>query len=221
MSFGVSHPADVSSPAAACEVVWADGRFVTRFPVRYQGVEIEVHLQLAGEHNRMNALAAIAASVAAGGELADAEQGLAMLEPVAGRLCPMVGPGGARVIDDSYNANPDSVLAALGVLAAAPGRRTLVLGDLAELGGGVRELHRQLGQHASDHGIERLMTIGEYSRQAGLAFAGEHHHFADQASLIDQLMVGLSAEDSVLVKGSRSAHMERVVERLREEGGAC
>ena len=221
MRFGVSHPADVSSPAAACELVWADGRFVTRFPVRYQGDEIEVRLQLAGEHNRMNALAAIAASLAAGGGLQDAQQGLAQLKPVKGRLCPLVGPGGARVIDDSYNANPDSVLAALEVLAAAPGRRTLVLGDLAELGEGVHELHRQLGRSASEYGIDRLMTIGEHSRQAGFAFAGEHHHYTDQAALAEELLANISEEDSVLVKGSRSARMERVVDRLCQEGVAC
>ena len=96
----------------------------------------------------MNALAAITASLAAGASLADAEA-LAELEPVAGRLCPMVGPNGARLIDDSYNANPDSVIAALGVLSAAPGRRTLVLGDLAELGAGAQQLHRQIGEQGS------------------------------------------------------------------------
>ncbi|MCW9079687.1 MAG: UDP-N-acetylmuramoyl-tripeptide--D-alanyl-D-alanine ligase [Gammaproteobacteria bacterium] len=221
MTFGVAAPADVSSPAPAYEVVWRGGIFHARFPVVCAQGEIEVHLQLAGEHNRMNALAAIAASLAAGADLADAQQALAGLEPVAGRLCPVAGPGGARVIDDSYNANPDSVVAALRVLSAAPGRRTLVLGDLAELGTQAQQLHRELGERAAEFGIDRLLTIGEFSRHAGLSFSGEHRHYTDHSALADELMKDLSEEDSVLVKGSRAAHMEDVVERLRAREIAC
>ncbi len=221
ISFGVSHPADVSSPAAACELIWSDGRFATRFPVRCQGTEVEVHLQLAGEHNRMNALAAIAAAVAAGADLEDAQQGLATLEPVAGRLCPLVGPRGARVIDDSYNANPDSVLAALRVLAAAPGRRTLVLGDLAELGDDAVQLHRQLGERAAAMGVDRLLTIGPLSQHAGAAFSAEHRHYTERERLVGDLQTGLSAEDSVLIKGSRSAGMDQVVRQLHDAEVAC
>ena len=221
LTFGVAEPADVSSPAAAYEVVWHGNHFQARFPVICEQGEIEVRLRLAGEHNRMNALAAIAASLAVGADLADAEQALAGLEPVAGRLCPLVGPGGARVIDDSYNANPDSVIAALRVLSAAPGRRTLVLGDLAELGGEAQRLHRQLGERATEFGIERLLTTGEFSRYAGLSFAGEHRHYTDHAALADDLMKDLSEEDSVLVKGSRSARMEDVIDRLCVGEVAC
>jgi UDP-N-acetylmuramoyl-tripeptide--D-alanyl-D-alanine ligase len=220
LSFGVSDSADVSSPAAAYQVVWHDGRFQARFPVICAQGEVEVRLQLAGEHNRMNALAAIAASLAAGAGLSDAEA-LAELEPVPGRLCPLTGHGGARVIDDSYNANPDSVLAALRVLSAAPGRRTLVLGDLAELGGEVQQLHRLIGEQAAGFGIERLLTIGEFSGHAGRSFSGEHRHYADQTALADDLVKDLSHEDSVLVKGSRSARMEAVVGRLCEGGAEC
>jgi len=221
MTFGVASPADVSSPALSYEVVWRGGIFHARFPVVCAQGEIEVHLRLAGEHNRMNALAAIAASLAAGADLADAEQALAELEPVAGRLCPLAGPGGARVIDDSYNANPDSVVAALRVLSAAPGRRTLVLGDLAELGIKAQQLHHELGERATEFGIDRLLTTGEFSRHAGLSFSGEHRHYTDHSALVDELMKDLSEEDSVLVKGSRAAHMEDVVERLRAREIAC
>ena len=220
LSFGVAESADVSSPPGAYEVVWHGGGFQARFPVICKQGEIEVRLQLAGEHNRMNSLAAIAASLAAGASLADAEA-LAGLEPVPGRLCPFTGQGGARVIDDSYNANPDSVLAALRVLSAAPGRRTLVLGDLAELGSDVKHLHRLIGEQAAGFGIERLLTIGQFSGCAGRSFSGEHRHYADQGALADELMEDLSQEDSVLIKGSRSARMEAVVERLREGEAAC
>jgi len=220
MSFGVVGAADVSSPAGAYEVVWHGGRFQTRFPVICGQGEVEVRLQLAGEHNRMNALAAIAASLAAGAGLSDAEA-LAGLEPVPGRLCPLSGLGGARVIDDSYNANPDSVLAALRVLSAAPGRRTLVLGDLAELGSEAKRLHRLIGEQAAGFGIERLLTVGEFSAHAGQSFSGEHRHYENRAALADELAKDLSQEDSVLIKGSRSARMETVVERLREGEAAC
>ena len=220
LSFGVAGTADVSSPAAAYEVLWHGDRFQARFPVICEQGEIEVRLQLVGEHNRMNALAAIAASLAAGAGLNDAGA-LAGLEPVPGRLCPLTGRGGSRVIDDSYNANPDSVLAALRVLSAAPGRRTLVLGDLAELGAEVKQLHRLIGEQAAGFGIERLLTVGEFSGHAGRSFSGEHRHYADQAALADDVMKDLSQEDSVLVKGSRSARMETVVERLRDGEAAC
>jgi len=221
LTFGVIGPADVSSPAAAYEVVWHGSRFQARFPVTCKQGDIEVRLQLAGEHNRMNALAAIAASLAVGASLDDAQQALAGLEPVAGRLCPLPGPGGARIIDDSYNANPDSVIAALRVLSAAPGRRTLVLGDLAELGREAERLHGQIGERAAEFGVERLLTTGEFSRHAGLSFAGDHRHFTDHRALADELMKDLSEEDSVLVKGSRAAHMEDVIDRLRVREVTC
>ena len=221
LTFGLARSASVRSPAHDYRVVWRGDRFEARFPVVCAQGEIEVGLQLAGEHNRMNALAAIAASQAAGAGLEDVEQALAGLEPVPGRLCPMAGRGGARLIDDSYNANPDSVIAALRVLSAAPGRRTLVLGDLAELGDEARQLHQQLGQKAAEFGIERMLTTGEFSCHAGLAFGVAHRHFPDQASLADALLEDLSEEDSVLVKGSRSAHMEAVVERLRATEAVC
>ncbi len=220
-TFGVVQPADVSSPAGDYQVVWQDDRFEARFPVLCAQGEVELRLGLAGEHNRMNALAAIAASLAAGADLADAQRGLARLKPVPGRLCPLAGVNGSRLIDDSYNANPDSVIAALRVLAAAPGRRTLVLGDLAELGDAATELHRQLGGYAAAAGIDRLVTFGTLSRHAGEGFGGEHRHYTDRAVLVDELLEGLSAEDSVLVKGSRSARMDEVVELLRRQEVAC
>ena len=220
-TFGVASKADVSSPPGAYEVIWHGCNFQARFPVVCEQGQIEVGLQLAGEHNRMNALAAIATSLVAGGDLVDAGQVLSELAPVAGRLCPLEGHGGARLIDDSYNANPDSVAAALAVLAAAPGHRTLVLGDLAELGEEAQQLHRQIGEQAAAFGIHRLLTTGQFSGQAGLAFAGEHRHYADRTALANALVSDLSEEDSVLVKGSRSARMEEVVRCLRVGEVAC
>lgn len=220
-TFGVREPADVSSPADSYRIAWSGGRFEARFTVFCDGCEIDVRLGLAGEHNRMNALAAVAGSIALGAEPADVAPALAALQPVPGRLSPVPGINGARLIDDSYNANPDSVLAALQVLVAAPGRRTLVLGDLAELGVDDAELHRELGRQAAAAGIDRLVTVGRLSELASEAFGSNGRHFADRRTLVESLAAGLSDEDSVLVKGSRSARMDEVVASLRHAGDAC
>ncbi len=220
-TFGVQQAADVSSPPDAYEIVWQGASFTARFAVHTDRGDATVGLQLAGEHNRMNALAAVAATQVLGAELDDAVAALADLEPVAGRLCPFAGINGSRLIDDSYNANPDSVIAALRVLSSAPGRRTLVLGDLAELGDDAAQLHRQLGELATQSGIDRLLTAGTLSAKAAQAFAGESKHFDDRRELADFLAHDLSAEDSVLVKGSRSARMDEVVGLLKAEGAAC
>lgn len=220
-TFGVTCPADVASAVDSYEIVWRGGRFDVRFPVICEQGEVEFSLQLAGEHNRMNALAAVAAALASGADLDDAQRALARLAPVAGRLCPQIGINDMRLIDDSYNANPDSVIAALRVLACAPGRRTLVLGDLAELGDDAVQLHRQLGERAAGFGIDRLLTVGQLSAHAGNAFDGAHRHFDGRDELADFLQCDVSEEDSVLIKGSRSARMDEVVRRLQVAEVSC
>jgi len=131
-----------------------------------------------------------------------------------GRLYPRRGPGGLRLIDDSYNANPDSVWAAVEVLAGLPGRRRLVLGDLSELGVEAAALHRGLGEAARAAGIDQLYTVGMLSAAAARAFGSGGRHFPDQASLISELSADLDPDDLVLVKGSRRAAMERVADAL-------
>ena len=220
-TFGIVNPADVSSPAGDYEIVWHDNRFHARFPVVCAEGEVELGMQLAGEHNRMNALAAIAAALLVGADLDDARHALAGLAPVPGRLCPMTGANGARLIDDSYNANPDSVVAALRVLVSAPGRRTLVLGDLAELGDDAVALHHQLGVRAAEFGVDGLLTVGDMSAAAGRAFGVGHRHFATRDELAAYLGARLSGDDTVLVKGSRSARMDEVVRQLRAAEVSC
>ena len=220
-TFGIVNPADVSSPAGDYEIVWHDNRFHARFPVVCAEGEVELGMQLAGEHNRMNALAAIAAALLVGADLDDARHALAGLAPVPGRLCPMTGANGARLIDDSYNANPDSVVAALRVLVSAPGRRTLVLGDLAELGDDAVALHHQLGVRAAEFGVDGLLTVGNMSAAAGRAFGVGHRHFATRDELAAYLGARLSGDDTVLVKGSRSARMDEVVRQLRAAEVSC
>ncbi len=184
--------------------------------------KLSVSLPLPGRHNAMNALAATAAALAAGIGLADIRSGLESLSPVPGRLCWKTGVSGARILDDTYNANPASLLAALEVLAGMPGERCLALGDMAELGDEAEALHANAGRRAFETGVTRLYAVGELSRFAVDAFSklagGQAWHFTCQKQLIERLQADLHAGCTLLAKGSRSAHMEHVVDALTEGG---
>jgi UDP-N-acetylmuramoyl-tripeptide--D-alanyl-D-alanine ligase len=217
-SFGSRQPADVWSPPGALELRWTEAGFVSRFPVTTPQCELEIEFCLAGEHNRMNALAAIAAAQLLGAEPEQMRAGFERLEPVKGRLQPLRGRDGISLIDDSYNANPDSVAAAIRVLATAPGRRFLVLGELAELGPGAKRLYREIAELARSAGIDRLYTVNG-AGLAGECFGAGGSVFPSQARLIEGLQQDLRAGDRVLVKGSRRAGMERVIAALAEQEG--
>ena len=221
LSFGVRRPADVTSAADSLKLHWDSKGFRSEFEVRSPRGVLQVSMALTGEHNRMNALAAIAAAQALGIPDEHIRQGLASVKPVAGRLVPRATPGGVRVVDDSYNANPDSVRMAVEVLCQAPGRKLLVLGDLGELGEAAAELHRELGIFACARGVDMIFTCGELSEMAARAFGEGGHHFESQEALLEVLQALLRPEDTVLVKGSRAAAMERVVEVLCGEGVPC
>ena len=221
LSFGLEAAADVTSPGSA-RLDWTARGFQNRFTIRAGGDAVDVGLALAGAHNRSNALAAAGAALALGCTLEQVRDGLARIAPVRGRLAPLCRHDGAWVIDDSYNANPDSVAAAIAVLAAAPGRKRLVLGDLAELGPDSAALHAGIGAEARSAGVDALYTVGVASAAASRGFGGGARHFADQAGLVDALRQAVGAGDVVLVKGSRSARMEQVVAALTtEESSAC
>ncbi len=183
--------------------------------------EVSVALPLPGRHNAMNALAATAAALAAGSALDEIRAGLESLRPVPGRLCWKAGVNGARLLDDTYNANPASLAAALEVLVAAPGEHWLALGDMAELGGDAEALHAQAGERAARAGVTRLYAVGELSRQAVAAFvehgSGVGLHFGARDDLLEQLQADLRRGVTLLVKGSRAAHMDAVVDALTEE----
>ncbi|MBL4621185.1 MAG: UDP-N-acetylmuramoyl-tripeptide--D-alanyl-D-alanine ligase [Immundisolibacteraceae bacterium] len=179
----------------------------------------QADLFLLGRHNGANALAAIAVGNVLGATSAQMAAALARCQPVAGRLQPLLCSNGLTVIDDSYNANPASMQMAIEVLAQMPGRRTLVLGDMGELGRQSEALHRQLATQARTAGIERMLTIGELSAVATQAFGEGGEHFEDQQALVKQLQQ-LRRGDTVLIKGSRAAGMDRVVARLMNEEGA-
>lgn len=176
--------------------------------------EIEVHLSLPGKHNVMNALAACAAAQAAGASLEDVRDGLASMSAVAGRFNIHQLPGDVTLIDDTYNANPESLQVALDVLAQARGETWLVLGDMGELGAGESALHRNAGRQARAAGISRLYTLGELSRQAVTTFNGQGRAFSTLNELLAALRNDMTSPLHILVKGSRRIRMERVVEAL-------
>ncbi len=175
-----------------------------------------VELQVPGEHNARNALAAAAACLAAGVPLAPIVRGLAGYAGMPGRLQQKQGRGGATVIDDSYNANPDSMRAAIDVLASLPGRRIFVMGDMGEVGETAGQLHDEIGGYAKSQGIDQLMALGEKSVAAAYNFGDGGRHYKDAATLVAALLPLLDKDTSVLVKGSRFMKMERVVEAIVE-----
>jgi UDP-N-acetylmuramoyl-tripeptide--D-alanyl-D-alanine ligase len=173
--------------------------------------DIDMRLPLLGRHNVMNALAASTAALAAGAPLEDVRSGLQKLQTVAGRLELKDGINGARVIDDTYNANPASLAAGLQVLRDFSGERVLVFGDMGELGPAGPALHQRVGDLARRLGIQRLYALGELARLAVVAFGKGGRRFDSHEALIDALLDTMHGDMTILVKGSRAMHMERVV----------
>ncbi|HET8553475.1 MAG TPA: UDP-N-acetylmuramoyl-tripeptide--D-alanyl-D-alanine ligase [Rhodanobacteraceae bacterium] len=177
-----------------------------------------VRLPLPGRHNVANALAATAIACALDVPLDTIVEGLEHVDPVGGRLNARSMPGGWTLIDDSYNANPGSVAAAIDTLILAPGEHWLVLGDMAELGPDARQLHAGLGALARERGVERLFAIGPMARAAADSFGAQAQHFEDQTALSNALRTAVHEGVTCLVKGSRSSAMDRVVAALTEGG---
>ena len=204
ITFGIDRPADVSA-----EFALDAGGSSIHLKTPYGG--ISMRLSLLGRHNVMNALAASSASLAAGVSLVDIQAGLEKLKSVSGRLEVKRGLNGARVLDDTYNANPGSLAAGVEVLKAASGERVLVLGDMGELGDAAHDIHRRVGLLAKSLGIEHLYAVGELTPGAVEAFGKGAQHFTSHEALIENLRARLHADMTVLVKGSRLMKMERVV----------
>jgi UDP-N-acetylmuramoyl-tripeptide--D-alanyl-D-alanine ligase len=176
--------------------------------------KIEVELALAGAHNARNALAATALALAAGANLSHVQAGLEAARAVGGRQARFELADGSSLIDDSYNANPGSMRAAIDTLADLKGPRWLLLGDMAELGDNSAALHRGVGAYARERGIETLWAVGARSLETCAGFGPGARHFADQASLIAAMRTELQPGCTILVKGSRSSAMDRVVSAL-------
>ncbi len=213
LSFSVSdQTADLKVTATSFD---NDGRGT--FTLVTASGSVSVKLQVSGRHNLANALAASACALAAGASLANIAEGLEKVMPVHGRMQFKCGSNGARIIDDSYNANPGSVCAAIDTLAGFTGERVLVLGDMAELGEGAAQMHREVGAYAKQKGIEKLLAVGPWSLHTVAGFGAGGIHFNEKAALIKALVIALGADATVLIKGSRSAGMEEVVQVITAE----
>lgn len=208
-SFGMS---------AAAEVRASDIRTLDdgsqRFRLHCAQGEVDVFLPLPGRHNVMNALGAAACALAAGLSAQDIATGLAQLQPPPGRVSRHRTPQGALLIDDSYNANPSSLRAGMELLALQPRRKLLALGNMAELGADAEQLHREAGALARALGIDQLYALGDLAGLAADAFGSGGLRFDTAEALAAALAADLNSNDTVLVKGSRSARMERVVAAL-------
>lgn len=210
LTFADSGLADVTATAS-----WMGGAWQVTATTP-QGT-LEFSLQVAGRHNVKNALAATACALAAGVPLSGISAGLSSFSPVKGRsraLQITVAGRAITLIDDSYNANPDSVRAAIDVLAELPGPRLLVLGDMGEVGDQGPAFHAEAGVHARERGIEQVFTLGAQSVGASRAVAGGRHFGDNLAALQAAVALALPELASVLVKGSRFMKMERVVETI-------
>lgn len=179
----------------------------------------QFQLPLQGKHNVMNALAASAVAVALGVANTAIVEGLAQFSGVKGRLNRLSGQNGALVIDDTYNANPDSMKAAIDVLAAEKVKPeyqlVLVMGDMAELGESAEALHKEIGQYAKEKGVNHLLGFGRLSQVAIQAFGSQGEHFDAIESLISDTQALMQPNTVVLVKGSRMMKMERVVDAIK------
>ena len=208
ITFGIDADADVRAHNIETEA----GR--SSFDLHLPVGDIDINLPLSGRHNVRNACAAAAIAVAVGIDVADIKSALESVQPVEGRLRRLAGTGGATIYDDSYNANPLSVVAAAEFLASLPGNNLLVLGDMGELGDDAARLHAETGSQVRAAGISRLLATGDLSRNTVEGFGDGASWHADIDELAARVASELDADTNVLVKGSRFMQMERVVAAL-------
>ena len=214
VTFGFSEQADFHPLPGALRQIQGGG---WQFRLKCRAGEMDVAVSLPGRHNVANALAAAAAAVSAGAGLDEVRAGLAQAPATEGRLIVGAGWNGCRLIDDTYNANPLSLMAAAEFAVGLGGRTWLVLGDMGELGPSAERLHAESGARLRAAGIERLYALGPMSRHAAEAFGAGAQWFEDLGALTRTLRVEAGHDVTLLIKGSRSMRMERVVEALRSQ----
>ncbi|QSA95930.1 UDP-N-acetylmuramoyl-tripeptide--D-alanyl-D-alanine ligase [Methylococcus sp. EFPC2] len=223
-SFGFGAGADVRGLAETIGQACGEDGFETRFEYEQAGRCQSIRLGLAGRHNVANALAAIAVADALGIGPEQIAEGLSRVKPVPGRLQLLHTGHGASIVNDTYNANPSSFAAALDVLLDLPGEPWIALGAFGELGADSAGLHAELGREAKRRGVARLYATGSLAEKAVETFGEGAEYFADQDDLIGHLEQAVRPGVVVLVKGSRSQRMERVVQALsvgRESKTCC
>jgi UDP-N-acetylmuramoyl-tripeptide--D-alanyl-D-alanine ligase len=208
VSFGFGDAADVS--AENISTALESQGFVTRFELKTAAAKVSLRLNLAGEHNVKNALAAAAAAMQFGVDLQGIKLGLEQVKPVTGRMQPLLGRKGNIVIDDTYNANPASLRAALDVLGSND-NNWLILGAFGELGEDSPAIHREMGALIKSMPVQRLFAIGELAKQTVDAYGAGGQFFDSQEQLIAALNQAITGKETLLVKGSRAQKMENVV----------
>ncbi|SFM57719.1 UDP-N-acetylmuramoyl-tripeptide--D-alanyl-D-alanine ligase [Nitrosomonas communis] len=207
IDFSLNSPAQVT---ACYQSDSSENRWMLKLP---EGSE-EIRLQVPGQHNIYNALAAAATAVAVGIDKQTIAAGLQAFRGIQGRLQKKLGLHKAILIDDTYNANPESMRAALAVLANESGKKVLVLGDMGELGPNAADFHYQIGIEANHFGIDQLLTLGSLSKHAAVGFGRGARHFSSMDALLVEAEKLLDSNVNMLVKGSRFMQMERVIRRL-------
>lgn len=218
LTFGTGPEADVKADEEAVTQTWDEHGFRSRFTAFIRGAAVEIALPLAGSHNVRNALAAIAGTTALGIDPNTIRTGLEHMVPAQRRLQPRRTAIGTRLIDDSYNANPDSLAAAVSLLTALEpgpdGRHLLVLGDFGELGADTAEVHREMGVGARSAGVDALYAVGPLCAHTVAGFGDGGRHFHDQQALVEAILAEHAPADLILVKGSRASSMDRVADAL-------
>jgi UDP-N-acetylmuramoyl-tripeptide--D-alanyl-D-alanine ligase len=222
VEFSITENPDAKADALGCvSAQWTHGTWHVH--ARGMGTQLHYQLAIAGRHNVKNSLAAAACALAAGVSVDAVQRGLQAFIPVKGRsraVALQVKGHELTLVDDTYNANPDSVRAAIDVLAELPGPRLLVLGDMGEVGQQGPEFHAEAGRYAQSKGIDQLMAMGNLTQSAVEAFAGARH-FESLDAMNGAVRTALPDLRSVLVKGSRFMRMERVVEFVIGEAPCC
>lgn len=213
IGFGLEGQGEIQGEYQPDHTLTPGGHLILRTP---QG-EAEIELQVPGQHNARNAVAAASACLAAGATLNDVAAGLSTYRGTKGRLQRRAGLNGALLIDDSYNANPDSMRAALDVLAAFPGQKIFVMGDMGEVGEQSGQFHDEVGGYAKSSGVDRLLALGEHTAAAVRNFGENAQHFRNINTLLETLRPLLNADTTILIKGSRFMRMERIADALENK----
>lgn len=213
LTFGITNDADISAE----DLETHKNSDKTEFTLAMPNGKTDIRLSLLGLHNVMNALAATACAYSLDIPVTLIKSGLERFKPVSGRLEIRKGIKGSRIIDDSYNANPSSLNAAINVLSDFKPERWLVLGDMGELGDEAENLHAEAGIQAKSSGVKRLFTLGILSSRAQKSFGENATHYTTHNELIRDLQSDINPDVTLLVKGSRSMHLEKIIEALTEK----
>lgn len=213
ISFGLKNQSDITARSISPSIDTGMNNFRLCTP----SGNIDISLPLLGQHNIMNAMAAAACALALEIELTLVKQGLERMKPVKGRLEMKKGLRGSRIIDDTYNANPVSLTAAIKTAASFSGKHWLALGDMGELGTQSESLHEGAGCIARENGIEKVFAVGPLSENAVRSFGQGAEHFSSVEKMIEAIEKEITADVTLLVKGSRSMQMERVVGALEDK----